>query len=219
MHEPRETEHEPVVITERHGPVAHVILNRPSARNAADLALQTELPRALRAAGADPEVAAIVLSGRGPAFSAGGDRTLLDSVVAGADAALDAELRQLTVELLWLLLDELRQPVVTAVHGYAIGWGAGLVALSDLVVMEEDAYLQDPHGKYGLPASPGCEVVWSRTLPPPVPSGPGRVPPAHWPSWVPRSSRLNARAVDRRATWPTPSCPRPTWSKRCSTCV
>jgi enoyl-CoA hydratase len=159
---------EGLVVQERAGGIAHVVLNRPGKRNAADREMQQALVDVLREVSADDDVRAIVLSGRGPALSAGGDRALLDQVVAGESPDLEDELLELTRELLWLMLDEVRQPIVVAVQGYAIGWGAGLVALGDFVVMEDDAYLQEPHGLHGLSASPGCELVWSRFVPPAV---------------------------------------------------
>jgi enoyl-CoA hydratase/carnithine racemase len=51
-------------------------------------------------------------------------------------------------------------PTIAAIHGPAVGFGAELAALCDLVVMDEGGYLSDPHVRYGLPASPGCQLVW-----------------------------------------------------------
>jgi enoyl-CoA hydratase len=51
-------------------------------------------------------------------------------------------------------------PVVAAVNGPAVGLGCSLVALSDLVVMEESAYLADPHVPLGLVAGDGGAITW-----------------------------------------------------------
>jgi enoyl-CoA hydratase len=53
-------------------------------------------------------------------------------------------------------------PIVGVVHGAAVGFGAELAALCDLVVMGRDAYLSDPHVVQGLAPSPGCQLVWPR---------------------------------------------------------
>jgi enoyl-CoA hydratase len=46
------------------------------------------------------------------------------------------------------------------VQGAAVGFGAELLALCDIVVMAEGAFLSDPHVTYGLPPSPACQLVW-----------------------------------------------------------
>ena len=69
------------------------------------------------------------------------------------------ELSQLHRVLMRSML-ALPAPIVAAVHGPAVGFGAELVALCDLVVIGRDAFLSDPHVHHGLPASPGCQLVW-----------------------------------------------------------
>ena len=51
-------------------------------------------------------------------------------------------------------------PVIASVGGAAVGFGAELLALCDIVVMAEDAFLSDPHVAYGLNPSPACQLVW-----------------------------------------------------------
>jgi enoyl-CoA hydratase len=53
-------------------------------------------------------------------------------------------------------------PVVAAVNGPAIGFGAAVAALCDLVVIAEDAYLAEPHASYRLAPSPAIELMWPR---------------------------------------------------------
>jgi len=98
------------------------------------------------------------LTGVGRAFSAGGDYVLLEELAAG-NRTIGDELAQINHELMqtMLLLD---RPVVAAVNGPAVGFGAALVALCDIVIMAEAAYIQEPHVKYGLPASPACQLIW-----------------------------------------------------------
>jgi len=79
-----------VITTERHGPVAVVVLDRPESRNALTGAMIASLADALVAADADPDVGAVVLTGRDPAFCAGLDLTDLAKTyddVAGAPRA------------------------------------------------------------------------------------------------------------------------------------
>jgi enoyl-CoA hydratase len=51
-------------------------------------------------------------------------------------------------------------PIIAAVQGPALGFGAELVALCDLVVMGRHAYLGDPHVHHGVGASPGLQLAW-----------------------------------------------------------
>ena len=74
------------LLLEVRGPVRIVTLNRPEALNAANEALHGEIARVWRELDADPETRAIVLTGAGSAFSAGGDLNLLQRMVE--DAAL-----------------------------------------------------------------------------------------------------------------------------------
>ena len=70
------------VLTEDHGPVRHVVLNRPEKRNAFDAALVRATGEALRAAAADPEVRCVVVRGAGPMFSSGMDLGSLAGLAA-----------------------------------------------------------------------------------------------------------------------------------------
>src|SRR5215203_3642509 len=73
------------LLLEVKGPVRLVTLNRPDALNAANELLHGEIARIWRELDADPEVRAIVLTGSGKAFSAGGDLQLLDRMVRDND--------------------------------------------------------------------------------------------------------------------------------------
>ena len=143
------------VLLERRGAVAVLTLNRPEKLNAADVAMQQLLLDHWRQLAGDEGVRAVVLTGAGRGFCAGGDVDLLQDAHRSArdDAA------RVHRELLPLML-RCPVPILAAVHGPAVGFGAELAALCDLVVMDEDAYLADPHVRYGIPASPGCQVVW-----------------------------------------------------------
>lgn len=158
--------HEPVrlpelpdsVRLESDGTVRIITLNRPEKLNAADYAMQRGFADCWLHIAADPGARCVVITGAGRAFSAGGDASVLEGVSAGV-GDLRAEMSRLTDETLRAVL-ECPLPVIAAVNGLAIGFGASIVATCDLVVMDEGAYLQDPHARLGLPASPGCALVW-----------------------------------------------------------
>ncbi|MGI9053030.1 MAG: enoyl-CoA hydratase/isomerase family protein [Ilumatobacteraceae bacterium] len=120
------------------GAVAHVLLARPEAANGMDVPFLRDLHGALLRVHGDPRVRAVLLSGAGRHFCAGGDVPTF----AAQGTALPDYLRQATT---WLgnvasTLVHLRAPVVTAVHGFAAGGGGfGLVCASDVVVAAESA--------------------------------------------------------------------------------
>jgi enoyl-CoA hydratase len=148
------------VLIERRGSVRVVTLNRPDKLNAADLELQRRIVDCWHELETDDGTGAVVLTGAGRAFCSGGDFTMLEAVTGG-NRPVSEELSGLHRALLRAMLT-LPVPIVAAVHGPAVGFGAELVALCDLVVMGRDSFLSDPHVRYGLPASPGCQLVWPR---------------------------------------------------------
>ncbi|MCW5687205.1 MAG: enoyl-CoA hydratase/isomerase family protein [Pseudolabrys sp.] len=126
-----------VLLTEDRGAVRIVRLNRPDKMNALNTALTQALLDALTAADADPNVRAIVLCGAGRAFCAGADLAEFkdltpdqqDRVTARADLTCRTQ----------SMLQKLSKPVVAAVHGVAMGGGAGLAIGSDMVVAASEA--------------------------------------------------------------------------------
>jgi len=150
------------VLLEHDGPVRIVTLNRPSKLNAADRAMQEDFAAVWGALAQDGTARAVVVTGAGRAFSAGGDYSFLTAVTgAPVSDELASALHEATVGWMEGVL-ALDAPVIAAVNGPAIGFGAAVVAFCDLVVMASDAYLCEPHAKYGLPPSPALELMWPR---------------------------------------------------------
>jgi enoyl-CoA hydratase/carnithine racemase len=121
-----------VLLTEDLGAVRIIRLNRPDKMNALNTPLTQALLDALLAADADNNVRALVLCGAGRAFCAGADVAEFkeltpdqqDKVVARADLTCRTQ----------SVLQKLSKPVVAAVHGVAMGGGAGLAIGADMVV-------------------------------------------------------------------------------------
>jgi len=147
----------PHLQVERHGAVRVVRLDRPEHLNATNHELHQGLARLFPQIDADDDTRAVVLTGNGRAFSAGGDFSYLDELAR--DDALRRETlahgRQIVTGMV-----ACRVPIVAAVNGPAVGLGCSLVALSDIVFMAESAHLADPHVLVGLVAADGGPVTW-----------------------------------------------------------
>ncbi|HUZ10821.1 MAG TPA: enoyl-CoA hydratase/isomerase family protein [Acidimicrobiales bacterium] len=148
---------EPEILIEERGPIRIVTLNRPEARNAANQALHRKVSRVWRYLDDDPEVRAVVLTGAGKAFCAGGDMELFRALHSDhvTRRRIIDEAGRVAREMVAFSL-----PIVAAVNGAAVGLGANLAVLSDLVLMAESSYLQDPHVEVGLTAADGGAPIW-----------------------------------------------------------
>lgn len=146
-----QSSYEALRIEKRPGGVAVVTLNRPERLNAVNAQLHGELARFPRDAEADPEVKVVVLTGAGRAFCAGGDF----SAAADTSALSLEEARQIVDHLL-----ELRKPILSAVQGYAMGLGATIALLCDVVVAGRSTVFADTHVAMGIGAGDGGQVIW-----------------------------------------------------------
>jgi enoyl-CoA hydratase len=147
----------PELLIEARGPVRIVTLNRPEALNSANERLHHGLVGVWRHLAADPEARAVVLTGAGRAFSAGGDMEHLRELHS------DRAARRLEIAGAANLVREMVAfplPTVAAVNGPAVGLGCNLAVLSDVVLIAEGAYLADPHVAVGLTAADGGAPTW-----------------------------------------------------------
>jgi 2-(1,2-epoxy-1,2-dihydrophenyl)acetyl-CoA isomerase len=119
--------------------VAHIELNRPDALNAWTPDMGRELLDAVRRAGADPEVRAVLLTGAGRAFSAGADVKVARDLTPEGDPDLHTRLEEIYNPIV-LELHSMPKPAVAAVHGAVAGIGVSLALACDLVVAAESSY-------------------------------------------------------------------------------
>lgn len=137
--------------------VARVTLNRPEAMNAFDDELHEEFPRMLARIDDDPETRAVVLTGSGRAFSAGG--SLDDFALFGEDQQARGKAMRQARRLVDMMLG-VRVPIIAAVNGPAVGLGCTLATLCDVVFAADDTFVADPHVTVGLVAGDGSAVTW-----------------------------------------------------------
>jgi enoyl-CoA hydratase len=147
---------------ERRGAALWAHLDRPEALNALDEALLEGLADAARVAEEDDEVRALVITGRGRAFSAGADLKLVERLIS-QDRLSDYTRRLSEV---FDRVESLPLPVVAAVNGLALAGGLELVLCCDLVIAEESAPLGDAHANYGLLPGGGASARLPRKIGP-----------------------------------------------------
>ena len=140
---------------ERQDTVLIVSLNRPEALNAINADLHTELSHVFADIALDQETHVVVLTGKGRAFSAGGDIKWFQDMTPPQLDALFIEARKIIVDLL-----EVQQPIIAAVNGPATGLGATLALFSDIIFAADNARIGDPHVRVGVVAGDGGAVIW-----------------------------------------------------------
>jgi enoyl-CoA hydratase len=144
------------------GDVLRITLANPRNKlNAVDGAMHEDLRRLFEELKMEDSARAILLTGSGRAFSAGGDFGWMTSVTSDDLYAMRQEGKQ----IVWNLLD-VEIPIVAAVNGPAIGLGATLALLADVIYMADGATLADPHVKVGIVAGDGGAVIWPLVLGP-----------------------------------------------------
>jgi len=145
--------------------VLEVVIDRPGNRlNAVNGELHDELTRLFPRLQAEREARAVLLTGSGPAFSAGGDFEWFPTL---QDPTTREHLRIDAKHLIYDLLD-VHLPVVCALNGHAMGLGASIALLCDVIFMARSATIGDPHVRVGVVAGDGGTIAW------PLAVGPAR---------------------------------------------
>lgn len=147
----------PVVVAVDRG-IATVTLNRPEVYNALSAELVTDLISALREADKDEGVGVIILTGKGKAFSTGGD---LDEIIALSMETPEARRRYLTLfKEMIVTIREISVPVIAAVNGYCIGGGNEISIACDLTIASESAQFGQAGPRVGsVPLMGGTQIL------------------------------------------------------------
>ncbi|MGE0753661.1 MAG: enoyl-CoA hydratase-related protein [Alphaproteobacteria bacterium] len=131
--------------------VARVTLNRPEIHNAFDDTLIDELTHAFKQLDADKTVRLAVLSGHGKSFCAGGDLNWMRKMKDyGREENIEDSSR---LEGMFATLAGFSKPLISVVHGAAMGGGTGLAAVSDFVLASEDARFGFTEARLGIAPS------------------------------------------------------------------
>ena len=139
------------------GALRIITLNRPDDMNASTTEMLMAYPTLCRYLAEDQQARVAILTGAGRAFSAGGDfshfvKTLNDSDFA---RAVQENARRTIHGFI-----DLPIPIIAAVNGPAVGWGATMATLCDIVLMSEKSFMAEPHVNIGLVVGDGISVTW-----------------------------------------------------------
>ncbi len=136
------------VLVERHGAVAHLVLNRPEKRNPLGPGFSPAMHRALDKVEADPGIAAVVLTGNGPVFCGGGD---VSEIMSPEPTDLEREFDLIRgYNRVVSRIYHFEQPIIAAVNGPAVGGGACLAMACDIAIAAEGARYDFAFGRIGL---------------------------------------------------------------------
>lgn len=139
------------ILTEIHGRVGLVTLNRPEAMNALNPTILGELMDALEAFDTDDAIGAMVITGNEKVFAAGAD-------IKEMAEASEEQMRRSSFIGLFSRIREIRKPVIAAVSGWALGGGCELAMSCDMIVASEKAKFGQPEITIGvIPGAGGTQ--------------------------------------------------------------
>ena len=129
--------------------------------NVISFELHRELSRVFYDVQLDDDTDAVVLTGEGEVFSAGGDIPLMQRRIDDPEMCIpkNAELKQIVFSLL-----ELDRPVICRINGDCVGFGLTLALLCDITIASENARLGDPHVRVGYSTGDGSSIIWPQLV-------------------------------------------------------
>jgi enoyl-CoA hydratase len=145
----------------RTGRLLTITLNRPDVLNAVNEQMHEELGEVFAFAANDEGSDVLLLTGAGRAFSAGGDLTYL-AETAKHPERFDVDVRR-AKRIVYTILD-LEKPLICKLNGHAVGLGATVALLCDVVFAAEHAKIGDPHVSVGLVAGDGGAFIWPQRI-------------------------------------------------------
>lgn len=149
------------LIVTRAGRLLTITLNRPELLNAVNLEMLQELADVFIYAASDPHSDVVVLTGAGRAFSAGGD---LEHIAGNAARPEQFEYEaRLAKQIVYSMLD-LEKPLICRLNGHAVGLGATLALMCDVIFAADTAKIGDPHVALGLVAGDGGAAIWPQRI-------------------------------------------------------
>ena len=139
-----------------HG-VMLITLSNPGKLNATDAGLHAELSTIFADAHASPEVRAVVVTGEGTAFSAGGDLDWIGEQVGNYERTMSVMREAGDIVRTMIECDT---PIVSAINGVAVGAGLAVALMADISIIDQDTKLTDGHLRLGVAAGDHAVAIW-----------------------------------------------------------
>ncbi len=137
--------------------VLRITFNRPETYNSVDAETHTELVHIWRDIDADPQVNAVIVTGAGKAFSAGGDFSLIQSVID--DPVVRMANWKEAKDLVYNVIN-CNKPIISAINGVAVGAGLVVGILADVSIAGKSARILDGHTRLGVAAGDVACIIW-----------------------------------------------------------
>ena len=140
------------ILTEQHGEIFEIVLNRPEKRNALNFTMYDELAEAVQRAGRVEGARVVFIRGNGPLFSAGVDVTNFLLLAQRYGENWQQQMRTITRDFQIVLnrLEQLERPVFALIHGHCLGLALELALACDIRIAAEDAVLALPETRLGI---------------------------------------------------------------------
>ena len=137
--------------------VLRITLNSPETLNSLDAVGHNQFTYIWREIDDDPDVSAVILTGRGRAFSSGGDFGMIESNINDEVSRLQAwkEARDLVYNII-----NCNKPIVSAINGVAVGAGLVAALLADISIAGKAARIIDGHTRLGVAAGDSAVINW-----------------------------------------------------------
>ena len=139
-----------------HG-VMLITLSNPGKLNATDAGLHAELSTIFADVHASPEVRAVVVTGEGTAFSAGGDLDWIGEQVGNYERTMSVMREAGDIVRTMIECDT---PIISAINGVAVGAGLAVALMADISIIDQDTKLTDGHLRLGVAAGDHAVAIW-----------------------------------------------------------
>lgn len=137
--------------------VLRITFDKPESFNSVDAETHTQITEIWRDIDRDPDVNAVIVTGAGKAFSAGGDFGLIEKIAGDFDVVVDVwkEAKDLVYNII-----NCNKPLISAINGPAAGAGLVVGILADISIAGKRAKIVDGHPRLGVAAGDVAAIIW-----------------------------------------------------------
>ena len=150
-------EYQHLLFERRDDGILLITINRPDVLNATNNRLHWELSRVWKDIDEDAETRVVVITGKGRAFSAGGDLEMIERM-AGSAANIGQAWRE-AGDIVYNMIN-LDKPIISAINGVAVGAGLAVAFMADISIASENMRITDGHIRLGVGAGDHAVIIW-----------------------------------------------------------